>query len=199
MEWLTTVGFGFTLGISPGPLAFIVLTTGIVAGARAAFWPALGVAAGDFAFAVCAFLAGSIISATLHQWQHWVVVASSVALFGYGVWQIIAAVRNHGRAKPAATASGFLTTFSLTIINPITVIAFTSFAGQMAPQMTLTLALSLAVALFVGSLIAQCVYVLCGAQLQHLLRRPTRLMAIQVSCGLLVCGFGALGLAGFKP
>lgn len=61
LEVLSVLVFGFTLAISVGPIALIIIQNGILGGFNAASKSALGAALGDFTYAVFAFLVGGTL------------------------------------------------------------------------------------------------------------------------------------------
>jgi threonine/homoserine/homoserine lactone efflux protein len=128
-----TAGFvgGGVLMIAVGPIALLLVDTGLGRGFRSGWTAGLGVALADLTFAVGALTVGTLALEHIRSVQGWLEVVGAVILVGVGAMQFRHAFRP-ASATPAVAAStaagGRLTLrfFLLTAINPLTILAFTS-------------------------------------------------------------------------
>ena len=98
---------------------------------------ALGAASGDLTYALVALTAGARVLPVLMHQSARIQVGADLVLIVFGVWMAWSA--RHGpavdsmesNASAASTTSAFRTTYALTVINPLTVIAFMAFAPQL--------------------------------------------------------------------
>jgi threonine/homoserine/homoserine lactone efflux protein len=108
------------------------LTRGFASAARCG----LGAGLADFTYALIAFTVGPAISGLLAAHRRQVEIVASLVLVSFGLWMIRSALRarttaGEGKAKPVETRREIATTFLLTIVNPLTVLAFVSFSAQL--------------------------------------------------------------------
>jgi threonine/homoserine/homoserine lactone efflux protein len=151
---LSNVLTGFLTGlpalIAVGPIALLLIELGLERGVRGGYPAALGVAAGDTAFAVVAAVAGTALSALLSPVETWLRGVAGLVLVGVAVHLALTGRRHatpgDGAAgqgptgptgptgatavveAPAARgvartrlAGGFL---GLTIVNPLTIVVY---------------------------------------------------------------------------
>lgn len=118
---------GYGIAIPVGPIAVLLLDTGIGRGFRIASAAAVGVASADLVFASIAALAGLAVADRLEPWADTVRIASA------GVLLAIAAYRSYALTRPARTRSSrpersvgaiYATFLGLTLLNPATVAYF---------------------------------------------------------------------------
>ena len=195
IDIITVFIFGFTLAISVGPIAMIVMLNGIKHGRLAATKSALGAASGDFVFALISFLLGGAIFSTLSQRQEAFEIISSLVLVAFGIYICIVAIRskaNNPVIKPKVNF--FITTFLLTIVNPLTIIAFIALVGQITVTGALLESVKLALALFTGSFLAQLIYAMASSSMRSKLENPNIILGLQLLSGIGILAFGARGL-----
>ena len=84
---------------------------------------------------------------------------------------------------------GFRSGFFLTLANPIAIIALSAFIGHSTEHVDMLLSMQLASAVFIGSLIIQCLLALSGSALKDddTITFP---FYLQLLGGLLICLFG---------
>lgn len=128
-----TYFFGLMLGIAIGPIALLILNTALQAGWRAGLACAAGATSADLLFALPAFtLAGELVPLlNAHQPLLQGLAALVLLLFAlHMLWQL-----RRPPATAAATPRGvghhYRNTLLLTLVNPLTVLAFASYATQL--------------------------------------------------------------------
>jgi threonine/homoserine/homoserine lactone efflux protein len=123
---------GYGIAIPVGAIAVLIVQTGIRSGFRRAAAAGAGAAAADLIYAVVAVSAGAAVAASVESLDDPFRWAGAVVLFligAIGLW------RGWGETpdlEPAPEGrTGYLSTFlrflGLTLINPLTVVAFTAF------------------------------------------------------------------------
>jgi threonine/homoserine/homoserine lactone efflux protein len=191
--------FGLFLAVAVGPIALLIVNYGIRFGLVAAIRSALGAATGDLVFAAAAFVAGAALAPFLAQQQEVIAAASGIVLIGFGFFML----RSTFRSKPAENKDSeevadagrpFLTTFFLTVANPLTVVAFAGFVTRLKQPLTMGAALEVLLALFVASLSVQLVFAFGGATAGRIVSDPKRVRALNI---LGAVGIIAYGMASF--
>ncbi|HWQ39975.1 MAG TPA: LysE family transporter [Burkholderiales bacterium] len=190
--------FGLAVGAAVGPLALYVMHVGLKHGWRKAADCALGVAIADFTYAVIALAFGARLEGWLSAHRGMLAGTGSVLLLALGArlawtaWTRPPA--RHDKARYASRAVGFSTTYALTLANPLTILLFLSFAGQLPLTHHWEDVPRYAVFIFLGSLPAQLAYAFLGAGL-HLLLQPAAIRAANLASAAAIAGFGIYGLA----
>jgi threonine/homoserine/homoserine lactone efflux protein len=128
--------FGVAIAAPVGPIALLLIRTGLTHPLRNALAAAMGVAAADFAYALVALSAGSGLGLLLQSHRQVFQTASSALLFALGVWLLAGVVRRPVPSQAAAggifeDGPGFVQLYLLTLANPLTVLLFVGFSGQM--------------------------------------------------------------------
>jgi threonine/homoserine/homoserine lactone efflux protein len=190
--------FGVTVAAPLGPIALLLIHTGLNHRLAAALAGALGVALADFTYALVALSAGSGLAELLHDQQREFQLASSGLLTSLGLWLAVEAARKVPRASgPGAGKArdpGLVRLYLLTLANPLTILLFAGFSGQMAVSGGAGAVLAGALWLFLGSLMVQVAYAGFGATLQRWLTTAVAVRAFNATSGLLIAGFGLYGL-----
>jgi threonine/homoserine/homoserine lactone efflux protein len=190
--------FGATLAAAVGPIAVLILNYGIRSGLRQAVAAGFGAALADFTYALTAFSIGSILLGRLTRYEQALRVVSALILVALGTWVAARAVRSvHNRLDLQASddvSRPLLTTFMLTMVNPLTIVFFTTFATQLPVRSSTTAAVAFALSLFLGSLMIQMVFAAGGATLSRYISRPASIRAINVASGVAIAAFGLAGL-----
>ncbi len=194
---LKSLLFGLTIALAIGPIAVLIVNYGVTRGFAAAARSATGAGLADFTYAIVAFVAGDLLVARLqaHRTAFEIVAASILLLVG--IYMLASALRAHGPvgAAPATgTGNELLTTYGLTLFNPLTLIAFAGFAGQLPLAGSSARALFLAAAVFTGSIVVQLALATAGAQLGRRLHSAAALKWLNVASGLGILAFGLIGL-----
>jgi threonine/homoserine/homoserine lactone efflux protein len=170
----------------------------MVRGSRAAVDCALGVAVADFTYAVVALAVGARLEDWLAAHRAALSGASSAVLLALGAWLGWSAgtrpPARYDEARFAERIAGFTTTYALTLANPLTILLFVSFSGQLHLTRQWEDVPYYAVFIFLGSLPAQLVYAFIGAGL-HKALRPAAIRRVNLASALAIAGFGIYGLA----
>ena len=196
-DLLKAFGFGATIAISVGPIALLIINNGIRYGYPAAIRSALGAATADGVFACIAFTFGIIILSLLSEYQSIIKMASSFVLIGFGLYMLSGLVlQSSGDSllDDQPVLGGFKATFLLTIINPLTIIAFTAFIGQISEVRDYAFSFLAALTLFLGSLIVQLGFAVFGVFLKRFLNDQKHINYLQILSGVGIASVGIWGL-----
>jgi threonine/homoserine/homoserine lactone efflux protein len=158
----------YAIAIPVGPIAVLILRTGVRHGLRAAAAAGAGAATADLIFATSAMLFGAAASAFLAPILPVSRIVAAVALAAIAVRGLLAVpepLESDGTAR-AKTGNTYLLFLGLTLVNPPTVIYFVSLAIAL-PEVSADLASRAAfvVGAFLASLSWQEVLALGGAML----------------------------------
>ena len=199
MEALRAFLFGITVAAPIGPIAVLLVRTGLNQRYSAALAGALGVALADFTYALVALSAGSGLGVVLQTHQREIQLAASALLIVLGLWLAAGAMRKAdllpGADDTGGQAPGLLRLYLLTLANPLTILLFIGFSGQMTVAGGVAGIAAGALFLFLGSLIVQASYATLGALLQRWLTSPRLVRAFNTASGLGVAAFGVYGLS----
>jgi threonine/homoserine/homoserine lactone efflux protein len=200
---LRSLLFGVTLAAAVGPIALLIINYGVSQGFRTAFAAGLGAAVADLLYASLAFVAGAQILAWLTGHELSFRRGSGAVLILLGLWMLWGAVapRNEAAANSAGSAARigdsarpFVATFLLTVVNPLTVLIFVGFAGQLPLSGSLGTAATMAGAVFAGSLAVQTAFALGGAALARVLSNTRWQRLLNGLSGAAIAAFGVSGL-----
>ena len=194
--------FGLTLAAAVGPVALLILNYGVSRGFRTAFAAGCGAAVADLMYALLAFAAGAQIVAWLAGNEAGFRRISSLVLVALGLWMLwrawspgVARRPIAGTASTAADAARpFTTTLLLTSVNPLTVLVFAGFSGQLPLGGSPGAALLLALAVFAGSLTVQTGLALSGAALARVLSNLRWQRLLNGLSGAVIAAFGMYGI-----
>jgi threonine/homoserine/homoserine lactone efflux protein len=196
MEWFKAFVFGVTVAAPMGPIAVLLIRAGLNQPTSVVLWSACEVALADLTYAIAALVAGSTVTTLLQDHRVVFEAASALLLCALGFWLARVAWVQHSTApggqirKRMARGQFYL----LTLANPLTILLFIGFSGQMSAHTAGSL-LGNALALFVGSLAVQLGYVAFGAALQRWLVNDRAIRAFNAASGLGIAAFGLYGLA----
>jgi threonine/homoserine/homoserine lactone efflux protein len=179
-----------------GPIALLLIHTGLNHQLAAALRAALGVALADLTYALLALAAGAELIGRLQAHQNAFRLASSGLLILLGLWLTARALL---RAEPAADAAaprapGPLQLYLLTLANPLTILLFAAFSGQMSVHGDFSAVLSGSLWLFLGSLAVQTAYAGFGAALRRWITAPHAVRRINAMSGAAIAAFGVWGI-----
>jgi threonine/homoserine/homoserine lactone efflux protein len=124
--FLRGVGVGLVIAVPVGPVGVLCIRRTIFEGRLFGFMSGLGAASADTVFGIIAGFGLTVISDWLLGWQSELRAAGGLFL----LWIGVAALRKREvlTARPARSANNvagaYLTTFALTISNPVTILAF---------------------------------------------------------------------------
>ena len=189
--------FGVTMAAAVGPIALLIVSYGIRASFKPAAAAGLGAALADLAYAGVAFSVGALLLAALARHDAALRLASALTLVLFGAWLAARAWRAlpaAAAAVPAGRAGPLLTTFALTIVNPLTIALFAAFSAQLPVASSAQAVGAAAFALFFGSLTVQLVWAAAGSAAARFLSRPAALRAVSVASGIAIAAFGVAGI-----
>ena len=195
---LKCVLFGITIAAAIGPIALLIVNLGARLGFGAAARAAGGAALADLSYALLAFVGGAALLGRLQRYQTPIRVGGAVALLALAVWMLQGALRTPPD-RPLQSAAGdrsrpFLTTFLLTLVNPMTIVVFVAFAAQLPLAGSLDRAPLLALCVAAGSLAVALGFAYAGSLLSRLLTRASRVRLLQVVSAAGIMAFGIHGL-----
>ncbi|MCW8327675.1 LysE family transporter [Photobacterium sp. SDRW27] len=193
MEVVKAFLFGLILSLSIGPIAILILNNGIQHGYTVAVRSAIGAALADYCYALVSFMIGTWIITTFAQFHYQIILLSSWVLIFAGFYMMFGALQNTkllANFKRPTKKLGFRATFYLTMANPIAVIALSAFIGHSTSHLDLLFALQLAGAIFMGSLLIQCVLAISGSIFKSHFETLTFPFYLQLLGGLMICLFG---------
>lgn len=192
--------FGLIIASAIGPIAVLIMTTGLTRGRGAGLRAAAGAALADFIYACAALGFGAALTPLLGAHRAGLRLAASIVLIGFGL-HMLRAMRASAAGTAAALAPSarpFLATLALTLVNPLTIIAFGGFTGQITGQITGNItpgmALACAAALACGSLSVASLLALGGAALGRVLTSPAHIHWLNLLSAAAIIGFGLAGL-----
>jgi threonine/homoserine/homoserine lactone efflux protein len=195
---LKCVLFGITLAAAIGPIALLIVNLGARLGFGTAARAACGAALADFSYALLAFFAGAALLGRLRRYETPIRVGGAVALLALAAWMLQGALRTPSD-RPSQPAAGdrsrpFLTTFLLTLVNPMTIVVFVAFAAQLPLAASAGHTPLLALCVAAGSLAVGLGFAYAGALLSRLFARAARARLLQVVSAAGIMAFGIHGL-----
>jgi len=186
--------FGLAIAAAVGPIAILVMTYGLKHGPWAGLRAGAGAAAADFVYAVIALAAGAAIAAAIGPHRRTFEIVAAVVLIAFAGWMAWSVRRSErAEAKPTKPRP-FLTTFALTMVNPLSTILFLGFTGRVPPDTPLALQAAVAVVLALGSLIVQSAFAVGGSGLGRMLTDPRWIRRLNLVSAAGIALFGAWGL-----
>lgn len=192
-----SLAFGATLAAAVGPIALLIVGYGIRAGLKPAVGAGVGAALADLTYALAAFSIGSLLLTRLVQYERAFRVWSAVALVGVGLWLMVQAARPPMAAGPPLSGDisrPLVTTYLLTLVNPLTIVIFTTFAAQLPLTASRSAAVVFAASVFLGSLMVQMIFAAGGASLSRIISRPGWIRALNMLSGAAIAAFGITAL-----
>ncbi len=197
MSYIQTFVFGMTLALSIGPIAILILNQSMNCGLRNGVLCGLGAAMADLTYAIVAFTAGHFLSTYLEVRKESIPLVSASVLVIFSLWMIYSTFKNrssdNNRRYTLTCKWPFLTTYGLTIANPLTIIVFTGFSGLIISESTGNIFLH-AIVILIASLIIQTLIALAGNKLAHLITKPSTLLYFNLasSLGIMLLGISKL-------
>jgi len=193
---------GFSIAAPVGPIGLLCIRRTITDGRLAGFVSGVGAAAADTLYGLVAATGLSAVTEFLVGHRLWFQSAGGVFLLWLG-WRI---VRSSAPVEPAAAgaarnlAAAFGSTFALTALNPMTIVAFLGvFAGlTVRAEGTRGAAFQLVAGVFIGSALWWLILSLLAGGLRDRLR-PALLHRVNVAAGAVVAGFGLWLLVTVRP
>lgn len=154
---LKGIAVGIVIAVPVGPVGVLCVRRTIFEGKLAGFVSGLGAATADALFGFIAAFGLTVVSDWLLGYQHWLRVAGGCYLLYLGAAALLA--RREAEPQRPDTEDllrEYLSTFALTLTNPITILAFLgifSAVGLAGEQATLGRAAILVFGVWLGSLL----------------------------------------------
>lgn len=128
---------GIVIALPVGPVGVLCVRRTLFEGASFGFVSGLGAATADTVFGIVAGFGLTIVRDVLLRYQDWFGAAGGVFLLYVG----IKALRQRGDAEPEPLADeallgAYVSTFALTITNPITILAFAAIFAKVGVSET---------------------------------------------------------------
>ena len=190
--------FGMTLAIAIGPIAVLIMGYAARGGLRMGLSSALGAASGDLTYALVALTTGASVLSILTPHGRQVQKGADLVLMGFGLWMMWSARREHSldsvttNTPLRSVAGAFRTTYALTVVNPLTIVAFMAFVPQLGTGAGVTVPMAV-LGLFTGSLLIQVGIAFGGAMLKHLMA-PRGVRALNLMSAAGIIAFGCIDL-----
>ena len=165
--FLLGMAAAYAIAIPVGPIAVLILRTGVSRGLRAAAAAGAGAATADLIFATGAMLFGAAAAGLLAPILPWARIIAALALSAIAIRGLVAVPKGlEPETGGPRTGNTYLLFLGLTMLNPPTVIYFVSLAIAL-PEVSADLASRAAfvVGAFLASLSWQEVLALGGAML----------------------------------
>jgi threonine/homoserine/homoserine lactone efflux protein len=190
--------FGVTMAAAVGPIALLIMSYGIRHGFKPAAGAALGAALADLVYAGTAFSLGSLLLAALAGHEAVLKLTAALTLVLVGAWFTARALRvlppTASNVQPAGVAAPLLTSFALTIVNPLTIVLFAAFSAQLPAVSSAQAIGAAAFALFLGSLAVQLVWAAGGSVVARFLTSAVAMRTLNVASGMAIAAFGVAGV-----
>ena len=188
--------FGVVVAGAIGPIALLIFGTGARQGLAAGASAGLGAALADLAYALAAFSAGALVLPYLAEHRQAIQIGCGLLLVGLGAWMFAAQLKaGEAPAAPAAAGRSFLSTFLLTVVNPMTFVMFAGVVPQLPVAGSLTRASALAGALAAGSALVNVAIGGAGAMVGRALPGERARRAVTAAAAAGILAFGTYGIA----
>ena len=188
------IAAGYGIAVPVGAIAVLIVGAAVRDGFAVGAAAGAGAATADLVYALIAAFAGSAASGLLEGKERGVGLASAAVLLAiavHGLWSLrgrsAAGQPAPGRTAPAATYLRFVV---LTIVNPLTVVYFSSLVVGLRLEWSLAAGAVFAVGAFFASLSWQLMLATAGAVGRHRLGARFRTAAVVVG-NVVVLGFAA--------
>lgn len=202
MEVLKAFVFGVTLAVAVGPIAILIINRGLTLGLKSGLSSGLGAALADFTYGLVAFTVGSVIVGYLNLNARLFELLTSFILLVFGLWMLRGSLK--ATKDPQLEQSGgkkrngvgfLLSTYLLTVVNPLTIVVFVGFSGQLiSPVSGAGHIVILALAVFAGSVLVQFAFALFGATLGRFLKNRRLVRLLNMGSSICIILFGLAGM-----
>jgi threonine/homoserine/homoserine lactone efflux protein len=188
--------FGVTLAISIGPIAILIINYGINFGKKIAILSGLGAALADLTYSMIGFTFGYSLISILQDNQKLLKITSSIVLMAFGLYMIISSMKKRNKESEIKAyvkpANALWTTYLLTIVNPLTILLFVAFAGNMQTSFFGDIFVN-SFSVFIGSLAIQVVLAIFGAYLGKFITNAKTIKILNIASGVVIIIFGCSG------
>lgn len=192
---------GFSIAAPVGPIGVLCIRRTLTEGRLAGLLSGLGAATADAVYGSIAGFGLSLITGFLVGQQRWIRLAGGLFLCYLGVATLLARPRNVSHpdlSKSSGPLAAYLSTFFLTLTNPMTILSFAAiFAGLgLANKAGNTLSAGvLVLGVFIGSA-SWWLLLSGGVSLLRTRFRPAGMNWVNRISGLVILGFGLFALLG---
>ncbi len=188
--------FGMTMAIIPGPIFFLIVQRTLNDGPLVGLLCGLGAASADTVYALIAALGLTLISQFLLDYQAIISILGGIFLLYLGLKTYMRRVMYTRAAdvQKKGLFNAWLSTFLLTLTNPVTIISYTvMFAGLGVGTASLLVSLSLVSGVILG---AFSIVVLLVGFLQYFTKKvtPEMLLIVNKIAGFILIGFGIMAI-----
>lgn len=183
---------GLTIAAPVGPIGVLCIRRTLAEGRIAGLASGLGAATADAAYGVISALGLTLIADFLTAQQSWLRLVGGLFLFCLGVRAILSrpAVLETAPLGKKGLLSAYVTTFILTVTNPMTIFAFAAiYAGILSAGQRTANALMLVLGVFSGSALWWTA-LSGGVSLFRCWITPSALLWVNRISGFIVVGFG---------
>jgi threonine/homoserine/homoserine lactone efflux protein len=199
MNALHAFMFGISLAIAIGPIALLIINNGLNYGIGIAVRSGFGAAAADLLYSLIALLVGARVVAALSAYERTIHILSGALLISIGIWLAFKSTLWADPARdpawrPESDPKAFRVTFLLTIANPLTLVIFLGFAGQLSLAGDSSAAISLSLCIFFGSLLVQLAVALLGASLGKWITDRRVIGVLNLTSAMAIIAFGVKGM-----
>lgn len=185
---------GYAIAMPIGPIAVLILRTGMGHGLRTALAAGAGAATADLVYASAAMLAGPLLVGVIGPVLVPVRLAAAGLLLALALRMLRGAALDDRTREPAGSGRTYLTVLLLTLLNPATIVYFASLAiGLPAISSEPVARAAFVVAAVLASLSWQWLLAAAGAALHG--RVPPRLTAATAILSALIIAGLALKIA----
>jgi len=197
MSYFQSFIFGLTIALSIGPIAILILNQSINCGLKNGALCGLGAATADLTYALIAFTFGNVLFSLLESYKGIIPLISAVILILFGIWMIFTMMKKKDTNKAVKYSLTcrypFVTTYGLTIANPLTIIVFASFAGIVSSENESNIFIH-AIIIFIASLIIQLIIAFAGSHLARFFSNPKTLLYFNLisALGIIILGITKL-------
>jgi len=155
---LKGIAVGIVIAVPVGPVGVMCVRRTIFEGKRAGFVSGLGAATADALFGLIAAFGLTFVSDWLIGYHQWLRIAGGFYLLYIGGSALLAKLEARQSSEPNAESAlrHFLSTFALTLTNPITILAFLgifSALGLSGADATFARAAMMVLGVWLGSLL----------------------------------------------
>jgi threonine/homoserine/homoserine lactone efflux protein len=197
--WLKGMLIGFAIAAPVGPIGLLCIQRTLARGRWSGVLSGLGAASADAVYGCIAGFGLASLAGLLLAWQMELRLVGGLFLLylGWRTW-LTPPAAEQARVRPsrAGLLGDYLSTFALTLTNPVTILAFLGiFAGLglAGGAGNFTAAGALVLGVFAGSLLWWLLLV-SGVGLLRGRLSPTVLRWINLASGLMIAGFGIWAL-----
>ncbi len=190
---------GIVIAIPVGPVGVLCIRRTLLDGRMAGLLSGTGAATADAFFAIIAGFGLTVVSDWLFGYQDWLRIGGAAFLFYVGISAFFADSQAAKPSQPAPESllAGYVSTFVLTITNPVTILSFLAiFAGLglTGRDVPLDGVAMLVLGVWLGSLSWWLALSLAAGLFRHSFQSRHLVWVNRGSGGLLVlCGIGLIG------